>query len=193
MEELKIIDTTIENVREHGVCGYKNEKRAGFLEKVGWLEQRIPEGLKMKSLVSSEAGTQGMIEYLPGEYCWRPVDAAGYMFVHCLFVGFKKQYKGRGYASKLIEGCEDDARAQNKLGVAVVTRKGSFMANKAIFIKRGYEIVDTAKRSVFPKSRIQTGLGRKSGEVRGWSYHHQGLSVSLYGKKCKRDNRRRSG
>jgi len=27
-----------------------------------------------------------MIEYIPGKYAHRPVDAEGYMFIHCIFV-----------------------------------------------------------------------------------------------------------
>jgi len=144
MEGVRIIDTTMDNVRDFGVCGYKNEKRAGYPEKLDWLEQRFREGLKLKTLVLDEGGNQGMIEYVPGEYCWRPVEAEGYLFIHCLFVGFKREYKGKGYASLLIEDCLEDARRQGKHGVAVVTRKGSFMVGKEIFVKKGFQLVDRA-------------------------------------------------
>ncbi len=142
MSEFKIIQTTEKNVLEHGLCGYKSLKRPGFPEKVNWLNERLKEGLVIKTLYSEEKRTQGMIEYIPGEYCWRPVSAKGYMFIHCLFVGFKKDYKNKGYASSLIDECEKDAKDSSKDGVAIVTRKGSFMVNKDIFIKRGYEVVD---------------------------------------------------
>ena len=36
---------------------------------------------------------------MPGKYAHRSVDAEGYMFVHCVFVGFKKEFKGRGFGS----------------------------------------------------------------------------------------------
>jgi hypothetical protein len=85
-----------------------------------------------------------MIEYIPGEYCWRPVEARGYIFIHCLFVGFKSSYKRKGYASLLIDACLKEAKELNKNGVAVVTRKGSFMVGNEIFLKKGFEIVDTA-------------------------------------------------
>ena len=92
-EKIHIIDTTSDNIHDYGVCGYKSMKRPGYPEKVAWLEDRFKEGLKIKTLYSEEDGTQGMIEYLPGECCWRPVEADGYLFIHCLFVGFKKKYK----------------------------------------------------------------------------------------------------
>lgn len=142
MHEFYIIQTTDKNVLEHGLCGYKSLKRPGFPEKIKWLKDRLNEGLIIKSLYSEELGTQGMIEYIPGEYCWRPVSAKGYIFIHCLFVGFKKEHKNKGNASRLLDECEKDAKESKKEGVAIVTRKGSFMVDKGIFLKRGYKVID---------------------------------------------------
>ena len=178
MEEVRIIDTTMDNVRDFGVCGYRNEKRAGYPEKLGWLEKRFREGLKLKTLVLDEGGNQGMIEYIPGEYCWRPVEAEGYLFIHCLFVGFKREYKGKGYASLLIEDCLEDAKKLGKHGVAVVTRKGSFMVRKKIFLKHGFQMVDRAAPDFellvlkfddgAPDPRFKDGLeGRAAGYGKG--------------------------
>jgi hypothetical protein len=85
-----------------------------------------------------------MIEYIPGEYCWRPVEASSYMFIHCLFVGFKRSYKGKGYATHLLNECLEDAQKQNMLGVTIVTRKGPFMVGKELFLKNGFKVVDTS-------------------------------------------------
>jgi hypothetical protein len=86
-----------------------------------------------------------MLEYLPGKYAHRPVNAEGYMFIHCIFAGFKNEFKGKGYASALIDECINDAKTHKMLGVSVVSRKGSFMADNEIFLKKGFEIVDKAK------------------------------------------------
>ncbi len=145
MDDISIIDTNIENVTQFGLCGYKNIKKPGFPDKYEWLKKRFPEGLIIKTLYSEKDGTQGMIEYIPGEYCWRPVEASGYMFIHCLFVGFKNVYKNQGYASHLIAECEKDTKIQKLSGIAVVTRKSSFMAGREIFIKHGFDVVDSAK------------------------------------------------
>jgi len=144
MERIEIIDTNADNILEYGVCGYKNIKREGYPEKIEWLKGRFPEGMKIKTLYSDKGGTQGMIEYIPGEYCWRPVEASGYMFIHCIFVGFKRAYKGKGYGSLLMNECLKDAGKGNMHGVAVVTRKGSFMVGKELFVKNGFEVVDNA-------------------------------------------------
>lgn len=145
MEGISIIDTTLDNIAQYGVCGYKNPKREGFPEKLEWLKSRFPQGLKIKTLYSEKDGPQGMIEFIPGEYCWRPVNARGYMFIHCIFVGFKKIYKNQGHASRLLKACEQETKALNLAGIAVVTRKGSFMAGRDFFIKHGFETVDSAK------------------------------------------------
>lgn len=99
--------------------------------------------MRIKILHSDEDGTQGMIEYIPGECCWRPVSAKGYMFIHCIFVGFKQAYKGTGYGSLLLDECIKDAKNEKMHGVAAVTRKGSFMASKDIFIKKNFKVVDS--------------------------------------------------
>jgi GNAT superfamily N-acetyltransferase len=144
MEGIDIVDTNSDNILKYGVCGYKDIKRAGYPEKIEWLKDRYKEGMKIKILHSEGDGTQGMIEYIPGEYCWRPVEASGYMFIHCIFVGFKRAYKGKGYASLLLDECIKDAERENMYGVAVVTRKGPFMAGKEIFLNNGFKVVDTA-------------------------------------------------
>lgn len=144
MKEIKIIDTNSKNILDYGVCGYKDIKKPGYSEKINWLKNRYKDGMKIKILYSETDGTQGMIEYIPGEYCWRPVEVKGYMFIHCLFVGFKRIYKEKGYASLLINECLKDAKKENMHGVTAVTRKGPFMAGKEIFIKNGFKVVDTA-------------------------------------------------
>ena len=142
--KISIIDTNSDNILEYGICGYKSMKRPGYPEKIEWLKNRFQQGLKIKTLYSEKDGAQGMIEYIPGEYCWRPVQASGYMFIHCIFVGFKRAYKGKGYGSLLLKECIKDAEKESMLGVAIVTRKGSFMVGKELLIKHGFEVVDKA-------------------------------------------------
>lgn len=167
MNDFQIIDATSDNILDYGVCGYKSLKRPGYPERIDWIKEWVQKGLKIKLLVSATDGTQGMIEYLPGEYCWRPISAIGYTFIHCIFVGFKKIYKNKGYASLLIQECLKDA--QETYGVAVVTRKGSFMVDKHIFLKRGFEVVDKAPSDFellvkrfndeAPLPKFKTGVG----------------------------------
>jgi len=146
MTDIEIIDLTPENIAEYGVCGYKDvEKHLELRRKIDWVKEYYPKGLRIKAIISKKGGYQGMLEYIPGKYAHRPVEADGYMFIHCLFVGFKNEFKGKGLASSLIDECIKDAKGANMNGVAVVTRKGPFMAKKEIFLKKGFVLVDETK------------------------------------------------
>jgi hypothetical protein len=146
MRDIKIIDLTPENIADYGVCGYKNvKKHLELRKKISWFKKYYPKGLRIKALISKKGGYQGMLEYIPSKYAHRPVDAEGYMFIHCIFVGFKKEFKGKGYASSLINECIKEAIKAKMFGVAVVTRKGPFMAKKDVFVRNGFVLVDKAE------------------------------------------------
>ena len=146
MSDIELIDLTPGNIADYGVCGYKDAgKHLELRRKIDWFARYYPKGLRIKALISEKGGYQGMLEYIPGKYAHRPVSAEGYMFIHCLFVGFRSEFKGRGYASSLIDSCIGEEDSQKMLGVAVVTRKGSFMVGREIFIKKGFVTVDSAK------------------------------------------------
>ncbi|NIM60021.1 MAG: GNAT family N-acetyltransferase [Candidatus Aminicenantes bacterium] len=143
MNEIEIIDTNVDNIYDYGFCGIKNIKQEGYKRKTDWLIKRFSEGMRFKILHSAKEGFVGMIEYIPGRYAWRAVGAKGYMVIHCLFVLYKK-YQRRGYGSQLIEECIKDAKREKMNGVAVVTRKGPWLAKKELFLKNGFELVDKA-------------------------------------------------
>jgi GNAT superfamily N-acetyltransferase len=141
---MKIVDVGPDNIHDYGVCFINNPKHSGFIAKTKWLEKRFEEGMKIKQLVLTETGkVEGYVEYVPGEYAWRAVDANGYMFIHCIFVTHK-QFRGKGYASVLLDECIKDAKNAKMNGVAVVTSEGSWMAGKALFLKNGFEELEHA-------------------------------------------------
>jgi GNAT superfamily N-acetyltransferase len=144
--DISIIDLTPENIADYGVCGYKDvNKHVELRRKIAWFKEYYPKGLRIKAVISKKDGYQGMLEYIPGKYAHRPVAAEEYMLIHCIFVGFKGPFKGKGLGSTLIEECIKDAKEAGLLGVAVVTRKGPFMASKDIFLKKGFTVVAEAK------------------------------------------------
>jgi len=143
MDEIEIIDTNTNNVHNYGFCGYKNIKQEGYKSKVEWLKARFSEGLKFKVMYSASEGATGFIEYIPGEYTWRAVEAGGYMVIHCI-VNMHRKKRGKGYGTLLLEECLKDARKESMAGVAVVTRQGTWMAGKELFLKNGFEVIDTA-------------------------------------------------
>lgn len=146
MDDIKIINLTPENIAEYGVCGYKDvKKHVELRKKIEWFTAYYPKGLRTKVVFSNKGGYQGMLEYIPGKYAHRPVEADGYMFIHCLFVGFKNEYKGKGLATLLLDECIAEAKELKMHGLAVVTRKGPFMVHNDIFLKKGFQIVDKAQ------------------------------------------------
>jgi hypothetical protein len=144
MSEAQIIEMNAENIYDLGFCGTKNPKHEGCRRKAEWFKKRKKEGMRYLALHDEDKGTIGMIEYIPGEVAWRGVDAKGYMVIHCLCI-FHKPAREKGVASRMIDACIEDAEKENKLGVAVVTRKGAWMVGQDIFLKKGFEVVDTAK------------------------------------------------
>jgi GNAT superfamily N-acetyltransferase len=141
MGEYEIIDTDAENIGSCGFCGYKNANSLGHRRKTDWLKKRYAEGLRFKVLRSRTAGDVGMIEYALGNHAWRPVEAEGYLVIHCLMVNHK--HKGKGLGAVLLDSCLRDAKKSKCRGVAVVTSSDSFMAGRDFFIKTGFLLVES--------------------------------------------------
>jgi GNAT superfamily N-acetyltransferase len=142
-EEIKVIEVTQDNLCESPRCGIKDTEHEGHERKTKWLKTYLKKGLKAKVLLTEKNIQFGYIEYIPGEYAWRGVEADGYMFIHCLWTFFKK-YQRKGYGKFLIRACIDDAKKAKMKGVAVVARKSSWLAGSDIFLKNGFEVVGTA-------------------------------------------------
>ena len=140
MRDYEVIDTSAEDIGGCGFCGYKDGKNEGHRRKSDWLKNRYAEGLRFKVLRSREFGDIGMIEYAPGSHAWRPVEAEGYLVIHCLMVNGK--HKGKGLGVLLLDSCLRDAKKSKCRGVAVVTSSDSFMAGSDLFIKAGFVSVE---------------------------------------------------
>jgi len=142
-EKIKVIEVTKNNLHESPICGIKNTEHQGRIRKTNWLKTYLKKGLKAKVLLTEKNIQFGYIEYLPGQYAWRGVEADGYMFIHCLWTYFKK-YQRKGYGRLLINACIDDAKKAKAKGVAVVARKRPWLADSSIYLKNGFQVVDTA-------------------------------------------------
>jgi GNAT superfamily N-acetyltransferase len=115
-----VVTVTQENYTEYGCPCFLNPKHEGHLKKLEWLKARLSVGLTIKHLfIKGEKKPIGFIEYVPGEYAWRAVNASGYMFIQCIWIAAKK-YKGKGYGSLLVNECIKEARKVGRYGVATV-------------------------------------------------------------------------
>jgi hypothetical protein len=142
-EELRVVEVTRDSLCESPRCGIKDTGHEGHIRKTKWLKTHLKKGLKAKVLLTEKDIQAGYIEYIPGKYAWRGVEAGGYMFIHCLWTFFKK-YQRQGRGKLLIRACIDDARKAKMKGVAALARKKPWLANSDIFLKTGFEVVDTA-------------------------------------------------
>ena len=147
--EFEIIDITPDNEIEYDLfCKKTKKKEEGYQKKLSWFKKRYEEGLRMKILRVNERGkmtTRGFIEYIPGEYAWRAVNALDYLMIHCLWVVGRN--KKKGYGKKLLDLCIQDAKDQKMAGVAMVASDRPWLTGKGLLVKNGFEVVDTAPPS----------------------------------------------
>ncbi|MED3550012.1 GNAT family N-acetyltransferase [Cytobacillus praedii] len=121
-------------------CLRSKPNSTGYKNKNEWLMERFHEGLKYIKIMENNKQA-GFIEYTPIEYSSRVVYGENYLVIHCLWV----HSTGKGYATKLIEICMEEARQQNKAGVMVITNPTtSWTPSKDIFIKNNFKEVDKA-------------------------------------------------
>ena len=138
----RLIAVEADNFDRLPCCGIKSPAHPGRREKQCWLEANARFGLRAKTLVAPDGQPGGYLEYLPGEFAWRGVDAGGYLFIHCIWIYSRHQRKGWG--SLMIEACLEDARSAGMKGVAAMVREGPWMADGRLFLGNGFKPVDSA-------------------------------------------------
>lgn len=143
MREPYLIDVDSGNFDKLPCCGIKSPTHPGRGEKRCWLQANSRFGLRAKMLLAPDGQPCGYIEYLPGEFAWRGVEAAGFMFIHCIWI-FVKQHQRKGRGSILVEGCLDDARMAGMRGVVAMVRDGPWLADRRLYVANGFESIDTA-------------------------------------------------
>lgn len=140
MEFITVNENNLE--KEHICCAISDKKGETCVSsKKEWLRERFKEGLVFLKL--NERG-KVFIEYIPAEYAWCPISANGYMHINCFWVS--GQYKGRGYAAKLLEQCIEDARKQGKQGLTILStvKKMPFVSDPNFLKYKGFLKADAA-------------------------------------------------
>lgn len=121
-------------------CLRSKKKSLGYINKNKWLNESFEKGLKYIQLIENKKQV-GFIEYTDAEFSSRVVHANNYLVIHCLWVS----QTGKGYGTKLINKCLQDAKSNSKRGVVVVTNPStSWTPSKDIFLKNQFKLVDTA-------------------------------------------------
>ncbi len=143
--DITILNVTPDNVEQTGIYCIKDKKSPGYKSKVEWFKARVNNGIKMKIAFDDSGRQVGFIEYMPAEIAWRPVKADNYYFVQCIGV-FVKEAKEKGVGSYLLAQCEAEARQHYKAGICAMSSDGPWMANKSLYEKSGFVLVEELDR-----------------------------------------------
>lgn len=134
---------TDENISdEHICCAFSDKKSTeGYEAKKSLIKSRIKDEFHFVKL--DERG-KVFIEFVPAEYAWAPVDADGYIFIHCFWVSGK--FKGQGHAKKLLAECEKFAKKKKAKGIVAISsnKKQPFVSDKKFYSMQGFEVCDKA-------------------------------------------------
>ncbi len=178
-----LVDVDAENMARYPATCFMSPGSEGYRAKLAWLKKRFSEGLKIKLLyLQNDPECHGFIEYVPGEFAWRAVEAPGYLFIHCLWVT-PNAAKNKGFGSLLLKECLDDARKLGKRGVAVVASDGAFMANKSLFLKNGFQVVDGSGDFSLLAKRLKKGPGPRFKDWEARLAKYRGLNI-VYSNQC---------
>jgi len=171
-----------DNLSEWGLGCLTNPKHEGFGPKVDWLKGRFSEGLRILLFRDEQGKPLAFLEYVPGENAWRPVDAEGWLFVHCLWVYSRGQKIG-GLGGRLIQACVEEARTAGALGVAAMVSEGPWMAGKAVFLRNGFQEVGAADRFELVIHRLGEGPKPRFRDIGRNLKSYEGLHV-VYSAQC---------
>jgi len=141
---MNIINVDVSNIdKEHICCAISDKKGETCVSsKKEWMKKQFKEGLVFKKL---DARGKVFIEFIPAENAWCPIEAEGYIFINCFWVS--GQFKGQGYANKLLEECINNAKVQNKNGLVILSsvKKMPFLSDPKYLKYKGFKICDTAE------------------------------------------------
>jgi hypothetical protein len=171
-----------DNLAACGIGCVTNSRHRGFQAKGAWLEQRFREGLRYLLARDGAGKPLAFLEYVPGEYAWRPVDACGWWFVHCLWV-FRRGQQVGGLGSRLIQACVEEARRQRVVGVAAMVSDGPWMAGRQVFIKNGFRQAGEADRFQLVTHRLRKGPAPRFRETAPARFDRRGLHL-VYCAQC---------
>jgi L-amino acid N-acyltransferase YncA len=170
------------NLSDCGIGCITNPRHEGFEPKVQWLQERFAEGLRFLLFRDGKGKPLAFLEYVPGEYAWRPVDAAGWLFVHCLWVYPKGQAVG-GLGSRLIQACLEEARQAGARGVAAMVSEGPWMAARQVFLRNGFVQIAQSDRFQLITHRLGKGPAPRFRNISKKWAKHRGLHI-VYAAQC---------
>jgi len=171
-----------ENLTECGIGCIRNRDHPGYGRKADWLRERFAEGLRILLFRDEKAKPLAFLEYVPGEFAWRPVDAQGWLFIHCLWVISAGQ-RHAGLGSRLIRACVEEAERDGSAGVAAMVSNGVWMAGEEVFLSNGFIKVAERDRFGLVIHPLRKGAEPRFRDVGRNTVNHGGLHI-VYSDQC---------
>ena len=144
--KMEYITLTKENIeKEHICCAISNNRDIQVSSKKAWLKDRFDDGLVF---LRAQGRSKCFIEYIPAENAWVPIDAAGYMYIDCLWVS--GSLKGHGYSDDLLNACIEDSLQKGKKGLCILSsaKKRPFLADPKYLEHKGFSVCDEADNGI---------------------------------------------
>ena len=182
MNDVTLVKVGPENLSECGIGCIRSPANPGYGRKVKWLRKRFAEGLRFLLFRDEREKPLAFLEYVPGEFAWRPVDARGWLFVHCLWVFAAGQQLG-GLGGRLIRACIEEAERAGNTGVAAMVSDGTWMAGKEIFLKNGFIKIAERDRFELVVHRLREGAEPRFRDIDGNRASRRGLHI-VYADQC---------
>ena len=141
---MNYIRITKDNIDKEHICCAMSGKQS--IMKKEWMKQRFDEGLVF---YRSEERGKCFIEYIPAENAWVPIEADGYIYIDCLWIA--GSMKGHGYSNDLLNECIEDAKAQGKNGLCILSsdgRKKEFLSDPKYMAYKGFTVADSSDTGI---------------------------------------------
>lgn len=128
--------------KEHICCVLRDRNGEGRIEaKRTWLENVFEDGLVIRK---GDVDGKVLMEYIPADDAWCPVDAPDYMFIHCYRIDAK--FKDKGFEKALWREVTAECRIKHKKGFCVLVGETDlpYLNKKADFEERDFKLAAKA-------------------------------------------------
>lgn len=137
MDLIEVNSDTLE--KEHVCCAISDKKSTQV--KKEWMKGCFSDGYRFWK---ADAQGKALIEFVPAENAWAPIEAEGYLFIDCFWVAGSLAKKG--YGTALLKKCVKTAKEMGKKGLVAISadKKRPFLSDPEFYKKRGFRSADTA-------------------------------------------------
>lgn len=139
---MELLEITADNIGTEHICcaiGANADARQCAETKKAWMKAAFAEGYRFVRL---NAQGKALIETVPAENAWAPIDAEGWLFIDCFWVSGK--FKGQGVATRLLAEAEARARAEGRKGLVALSaeKKRPFLSDPGFYRHKGFVVAD---------------------------------------------------